>query len=329
MKKISGKRFDEIAAKIRSLNIAVLGDVMLDKYVWGRVTRISPEAPVPIITLEGESSNLGGAANVCANVGALGANARLFGLIGNDSDGRVLREQVRARGYSDEGIIVDDDRQTSIKTRVIAQNQHIVRIDKETVRNIDSSAALKLLGRFGKDLNHIDAVILQDYNKGVLSPFIIRQVIDACNENNIPVAVDPKLENFWEYKGTTLFKPNVEELEAALGTPIHNDKELEKAGRTVFEKMEVEFLLITCGSKGMTLFEKEKITHIPTKTFRVHDVSGAGDTVIATIMTAFAAGADINESSVLATYAAGVVIAEVGAVPVDLDDLRRACVGRK
>jgi len=328
MEKINSERFDEIFQKIQDISIAVVGDLMVDRYVWGKVERISPEAPVPIISLEGESSNLGGGANVAANVGSLAAEVRLFGLTGNDSESHLLRDLVKRHGYSDYGIVIDPDRKTSVKTRVIAQSQHLVRIDRETVLYINETIADELLKRFKTDLNRIDAVIIQDYNKGVLSPKVIHRIIDSCRTNGIPVGVDPKLENFWEYTGATLFKPNMRELEAVLGRPLHSDMDFEEAGKEVLDRLQVKYLLVTSGSKGMTLFSAGEIYHVPTKAHRVHDVSGAGDTVIATIMTALAGGASIKEAATLATYAASVVIAEVGAVPIDPDDLRRACVGR-
>ncbi len=328
LKRINAKRFAEISDNMKGKSIAVVGDLMLDRYVWGKVSRISPEAPVPIIALEGESSNLGGAANVAANAGALGLNVSLFGLIGDDSDGKKFIHLVKEQNYSEEGIIVDPNRRTSVKTRVIAKNQHMIRIDRESDHYIDDTYAMRLLGRFGTELSKFNAVILEDYNKGVLSSMVISQILDVCRKGRVLVGVDPKLENFWEYQGATVFKPNLRELETALGKPIHSDEDLKEAGAHVKKKLDVKHLLITAGSKGMTLFTDNKMLEIPTKAHRVHDVSGAGDTVIATIMSTLAAGASITEAATIATYAAGVVIAEVGAVPVNLDDLRRACVGR-
>jgi len=328
MKDISADRFDEIAAGMQQARIAVLGDIMVDRYIRGSVTRTSPEAPVPIVSLEDESANLGGAANVAANVGTLGADVYLFGLVGDDSASEILRDLLKSQGYSDDGVLADASRQTIIKTRVIAQNQHLLRIDRETIVYPDESVALRLLGKLGTQLNQVDAVILEDYNKGMLSPFIIAKVIDACRSNGVPVGVDPKFDNFWEYKGATLFKPNVRELELATATQIQSDGELEDAGFQVLERIEADYVLVTAGSKGMSLFSEKGVSHVPTQAHRVHDVSGAGDTVIATIVTAMAGGATIEEAATLATYAAGVVIAEVGAVPINTDKLRRVCVGR-
>jgi len=199
-------------------------------------------------------------------------------------------------------------------------------MDRETVFDLDEPVAQKLLECFMTDINNIDAVIIQDYNKGVLSPFVIHKVIEACRTFDIPIGVDPKFENFMEYSGVLLFKPNLRELEAALGRALQDDDDINKAGNEILNRLKIQYILVTAGSKGMFLFSADGINHVPTKARRVHDVSGAGDTVIATIMTALAAGASIHEAAALATYAAGVVIAEVGAVPIDPDDLRRACV---
>lgn len=322
-------RVDRILAAMSKVKIAVVGDLMLDRYMWGEAHRISPEAPVPIIALEGESSNLGGAANVAANVGSLGGDVLLFGVVGDDPIGIRLRELVIQSGFNDDGIITDPSRPTSAKTRLIAHSQHIVRIDRESTDNINIELEQQLLDRFHAVVNNIDAVILQDYNKGLLTPTVIQGIIADCRRVGVPVGVDPKWTNFWEYKGVTVFKPNVGELEAAAGHSISNEEELMRAGRSVIKRLEAEHLLVTRGKEGMALFSDGEMELIPTQAHRVHDVSGAGDTVIATVMTALAGGADIYEAALLGNYAASVVIAEVGAVPVDPDKLRRICMANQ
>lgn len=328
MKKIETIRLDNIFLSMQQKTIAVIGDLMVDRYVWGKVRRISPEAPVPIIEIDGESSNLGGAANVAANVGSLGAGVKLFGISGDDQDNSLLRDLLKRSGYTDDGILTLSGRQTSVKTRVIAQNQHVVRLDRETVSYLEAAESDMLLTKLEAQLDSIDGVILEDYNKGVLSPYLIHRVIELCKSRQIPVGVDPKFDNFWEYRGATLFKPNLRELESALGRKLSDDVQIEKAGREVQDRLECEYLLVTAGSRGMILFSTEGILHIPTQAHNVHDVSGAGDTVIATILTSLTGGASIEEAATLATHAAAVVIAEVGAVPVDADKLRRAVIGR-
>lgn len=320
------ERLDQILKGIKKCKIAVLGDLMLDRYFWGSVDRISPEAPVPIVSLKGESSNLGGASNVAANVGALGAQVHLLGVVGDDDLGKLLRDHIVKSGFNDEGIIVDPSRPTSVKTRVIAQNQHVVRIDREATHCLDRSIMTKMLVRLRTLLGGVDAVIIEDYNKGMLCPTFIREIIESCTDANVPVGVDPKQENFWSYVGATLFKPNLKEIQSALGRTLTEDNDVIEAGKEIIQRLKLSHLLITRGEQGMTLISDNRAELIPTRARKVHDVSGAGDTVIAVVMTALAGGADISEAAWLANYSASVVIAEVGAVPVDVDDLRRSCL---
>jgi len=324
----SEERLEQLFEAIRKTRLAVIGDLMLDSYVWGLVERISPEAPVPIVTLTGESTNLGGAANVAANVASLGAAVSVVGVVGADREGDHLRELVRKSGFSDDGVTSDPNRPTSVKTRVIAQNQHVVRIDRERTTPLSAEMEDALLKRIADILPTVNAVILEDYNKGVLTPRVIRTVISECRSKGILVGVDPKKENFWEYKGATLFKPNLREIETGVGRRLASDEELTEAGRDLRTKMDFEYLLVTRGEQGMALFTDEGVKLIPTKAHRVHDVSGAGDTVIATIMTTLVGGADINEAAAIANHAASIVIAEIGAAPVDAGELRRVCLGR-
>ena len=326
--RFSEERLDQLFGAIRKTRLAVIGDLMLDSYVWGVVERISPEAPVPVVTLTGESTNLGGAANVAANVASLGAAVSVLGVVGDEREGDQLRELVRKSGFSDEGIITDPSRPTSVKTRVIAQNQHVVRIDRERVMPLSQDREDALLERFKAILPTVNAVILEDYNKGVLTPRVIRDVIGMCRTAHILVGVDPKKDNFWQYKGATLFKPNLREIESGVGRPLRTDDDLIAAGYELIEQMGVEYLLVTRGEQGMALFHNGGVEMIPTRAHRVHDVSGAGDTVIATIMTSLAGGADIHEAAAIANHAASIVIAEIGAAPVDAGELRRVCLGR-
>lgn len=326
MKKFSSDRIDKIFKGIRSAKVAVIGDLMLDKYIWGVVERISPEAPVPVLTLEGESSTLGGAANVAANVGSLGAGLFLFGVVGDDDEGRNLIETVTKSGFDSQYVIIDPSRPTSVKTRVIAENQHIVRIDREMTDILSDAISAKLVKQLESVIDQIDAVILEDYNKGVLSPDLIKAVISLCRANSVKVGVDPKWDNFWSYEGATLFKPNLREIESAVGYSVKDEESLINAGQEVKDKLNVEHLLVTRGEQGMALFTGDDVHFIPTQARRVHDVSGAGDTVIATIMAALAGGSDIYEAACLGNCAASVVIAEVGAIPVDPDKLKRLCL---
>lgn len=326
--KITAERLEALFEQIGRSEVAVIGDLMLDRYVWGVAERISPEAPVPVVTLTGESSNLGGAANVAANVSSLGARSHLIGLIGNDSDGTMLREIVSKSGLSDYGLVVDESRPTSVKTRVIAQNQHVVRIDRELAQDASIQAEEEILDRFRQMLPNIRAVILEDYNKGTLTPRVIETIIKECRARGLIVGVDPKKQNFRSYKGATIFKPNLKEMETAVGRTLRSDSVLEDAANKLIAEMSLENLLVTRGEHGMGLFNKEGASFIATKAHRVHDVSGAGDTVIATMITAMAGGADVYEAATLANNAASIVIAEIGAVPVSEVELRRVTIGR-
>lgn len=325
----SSSRIEQVFGDMATACVAVIGDLMLDRYVWGDVTRVSPEAPVPIVSLEGESTSLGGAANVAANIDALGSKVLLYGVVGDDMESHQVRDLVKRNKLADAGILSDNNRQTIVKTRVIAHNQHLIRIDRETVTYLKDEIADHLLAKFRDEISTVSGVILQDYNKGVLSPYLVKRIIEICRRANLPIAVDPKIENFWSYKNVTLFKPNLRELEAAIAKPIKNDTELEEAGGETREKLRADYLLVTSGSKGMSLFSDDGVVHIPTRARLVHDVSGAGDTVIATIMTALVAGASMVEAATIATYAASVVVAEVGAVPVDKDKLKREILGTR
>lgn len=323
MKKLSNERGEEIFTQMSNARLGVVGDLMLDRYVWGHVERMSPEAPVPVVTWQDESSNLGGAANVAANVKALGADVQLFGIIGDDTDGECLMDLLEKRSFGTTGVVTVDDRPTIVKTRIIANSQHIVRVDREKINEIDDSTQRKLIVRLRAALGGVNCLIIEDYNKGLLTPSFIKEIIASANELGVKVAVDPKHKNFWDYKGATLFKPNLRELAAALGRPVETEKDLISAGKEVVERLELDYLLVTRGREGMALFNNGEVEFLQTRAHRVHDVSGAGDTVIATIMTALASGADILEAAILANIAASIVIAEVGAVPVDFAELRR------
>lgn len=323
------ERFEQIIGTIRDKRLMVVGDVMLDRYIWGEVERISPEAPVPVVTLTGESANLGGAANVAANIASLGAQVVLLGVVGDDPFGAQVRELVNKAHFLDGGIVVDASRPTTVKTRVIAHSQHVVRIDREKTEPLSSEVEHQLLERFHSHLSHIHGVVLQDYNKGVLTPKVIGEIIRACKKQEIPVGVDPKRENFWTYTGVTLFKPNLKELEEALGRRCKTQEEIITGGKEARNRLEANYILITLGEKGMVLIGEEEVEFIPTRAFKVHDVSGAGDTVIATMMTALVGGANVKEAAQLANWAASVVVAELGAVPVELHELRRVVLSAK
>jgi D-glycero-beta-D-manno-heptose-7-phosphate kinase len=296
---------------------------MLDRYYWGTVARISPEAPVPVVEVESESTRLGGAANVANNIASLGGTPFLVGVIGQDDSGRMLKSTVAENGFPGDGILVDPSRPTTVKTRVIAHHQHVVRVDREVKNDIGEDVQSKILDVLKRNSSSLDAIIIEDYNKGVVVKELIRELIDFSRRNRIIMTVDPKFNNFFEYKHVTVFKPNRKETEEALGVRLDDQGSVERAGRTLVERLEAENVLLTLGEKGMTLVEGNgQTTHVPTAARKVADVSGAGDTVISTLTMSLAAGATIREASMLANVAGGIVCGEVGIVPIDVKILR-------
>lgn len=318
----SAERLNELKKNFSGKRIAVIGDMMLDSYFWGDTKRISPEAPVPVIEIDDEFYRFGGAANVALNLSTLGASPFPLGVIGDDADGNKFKDLVAKFNITSEGIIVDKSRPTTSKARVIAANQHVVRIDKEKKNEIDEEIEKKLFDKYVEYSDELDAVILQDYNKGVLTKSLIKDIIDLCTRKNILVTVDPKFLNFFEYKNVSVFKPNKKETEDAFGTKIMTEEDLIRIGVELKNKLNAEHVLLTLGAEGIALFGNgDDVKRIPTKARKVSDVSGAGDTVISTLTVALAAGANINEAAYLANYAGGLVCEEVGIVPIEIDKL--------
>jgi D-glycero-beta-D-manno-heptose-7-phosphate kinase len=325
MERIAPERFETVFGAFQGKRIAVLGDLMLDRYYWGSVARLSPEAPVPVVEVESEASRLGGAANVAHNIASLGGIPLMFGIVGRDDAGLLFRTLARGAGFSEEGILDDPSRPTTCKTRVIAHHQHVVRIDQESKNDVNGNVAEQILRRLENRISSIDAIILEDYNKGVLVSPLIHEVIELARRHHVIVAVDPKFDNFFEYDHVTVFKPNRKEAEEALGIRIHSPAGIENAGREIMKRLNAENVLLTLGDEGMSLFRcSGEVLHIGTKAWSVADVSGAGDTVIATLTIALTGGASMVEASTLANYAGGIVCAEVGIVPVKPDALRKA-----
>jgi rfaE bifunctional protein kinase chain/domain len=318
----SDKRLKELKKNFSNKRIAVIGDMMLDCYVWGNVKRISPEAPVPVVEIENESFRFGGAANVALNILKLGGNPLPVGVIGKDNYGEIFRSLLSETSIPAKGLIVDKERYTTAKTRIIAHSQHVVRIDKENKEYISRKIQNSLFEVLKESIKDLNGIIFQDYNKGVLSPSLIEKVISLANKNKVLVTVDPKFSNFFLYRNVSVFKPNRKEAEDVLGMKIKTDEEITFAGRRILEKLNSKNVLLTLGEGGIAVFEKgKKEKRMPTKARNVADVSGAGDTVISTLTMALAAGADIYEASALANYAAGVVCEEVGIVPIELNKL--------
>jgi len=322
MIKISEKRLLQLKKNFKEKRIAVIGDMMLDIYFWGDVKRISPEAPVPVLEVEDEFYRFGGAANVALNIAKLNGFPQPIGVIGYDNFGTVFNSLLSEQNISHHGIIEDDSRPTTAKTRVIADSQHIVRIDKESKETIGQKIQNKIFEHVKSIIKNVDGIILQDYNKGVLSSSLIAQLIELANKNKKLVTVDPKFNNFYEYKNVTVFKPNRKEAEDILGMKIKNNSDVSFAGNTLLKKLNAKNILLTLGEDGIAVFAKGKPEkRMPTKARKVADVSGAGDTVISTLTLALAAGANIYEASYLANYAGGIVCEEVGIIPIEIDKL--------
>ncbi len=318
-------RLQSLISGFKGKRIAVIGDLMIDRYFWGTVHRVSPEAPVPVVEVDSESIRLGGAANVANNITSLGGRALLVGLIGNDHEGQVLLDMAKEAGFDQRGVVIDGSRPTTIKTRVIAQGQHVVRIDNESKSDCPDHLVPRLVDAVRYNIHDIDGIILEDYNKGVVTADLIQQVTAVARKYKKFVTVDPKFNNFFEYKNVTVFKPNRREVEEVMGGRLKTDGEIVAAGKQLLEKLGAENVLLTRGEQGMSLFESNgNIMHLPTTAEVVQDVSGAGDTVISTLTIALAAGAEIREACVLANYAGGIVVGSVGIVPVKPPDLLAA-----
>ncbi|PLX25390.1 MAG: D-glycero-beta-D-manno-heptose-7-phosphate kinase [Ignavibacteria bacterium] len=323
------QRLHDIFSQIQNRFIAVIGDVMLDRYIWGKVSRISPEAPVPVVDVVEESNHLGGASNVALNIRSLGAVPVLFGVVGEDANARELKSIFEHEKIITDFLVEDDARPTTVKTRIIAGSQHVARIDYEDRQQISEDTTRRVIDRLENHIGSIEIIILQDYNKGVIGPSLIHQVIELAQKHEIPVLVDPKFNNFFEYQGVSVFKPNRNETEDALKIKLSDEKSFEEAARTLRNRLNSEHVLLTLGDKGMLLLKNDgEITRVATRARNVADVSGAGDTVIATLAVAMASGATLVEAAHIANFAGGLVCEEVGIVPVDRDKLYDAALGK-
>ena len=301
----------------------ILGDIMLDEYLFGRVTRISPEAPVPVVEIGSTKLLLGGAANVAANIRALGDEAILVGTVGGDEAAVKLAQLLKERAISRDYLVNDGSRQTTIKTRIIAHSQQVVRADRETTHELDHDTEQLVIKRFMAVADSIKAVIISDYGKGVITKSLLERVMEICHARNIFIAVDPKETHFFNYQNVSLITPNHHEAGQAYGRRILNDKDLVEVGNGLLERLQAKAILITRGPHGMSLFSHGRPpTHIPTFAREVYDVTGAGDTVIATFVSAICAGAELDEAAIIANAAAGYTVSQIGTATVTLAQLR-------
>jgi rfaE bifunctional protein kinase chain/domain len=304
------------------LKILVLGDLMLDRFIWGTVHRISPEAPVPVIEIRNETICLGGAANVTANIRSLGGIPVTVGVIGTDFDALRFREEFHSLGASTQGIVSDAKRITTVKTRIIANHQQICRTDREDRSNLAPATVEKVAVKFRRLVGKVDAVVVSDYAKGLLSPTLLAEILPMARLAGKIVCVDPKSTNFSHYGPATIITPNTLEAERASGMTISNESELVAAGRRILRYSGIDSLLVTRGEEGMALFDgKKRITHIPTLAREVFDVTGAGDTVISTLALGLVAGLSLLEAAVLSNIAAGIVVGKLGTASVSPEEL--------
>ena len=318
----------EVIERFPSIRIVVIGDVILDHYIWGDVSRISPEAPVPVVEVKEENYRLGGAANTVANIRSLGGLVDIVSIIGRDENGKRLRQMLSNVDANVGGLLEDGGRPTIIKTRVLARNQQVVRIDRESKDEVDGNLKKEIIRIAEATIPEVDAIIVSDYDKGVVSKDVLEAVLTHAKEQGKPVVVDPKMQNFWYYKGATLVTPNVKEASAAYRKDITDDTSLLDAGKTLLKRLELSALLITRGEHGMSLFEavsgQTKVTHIPTVARDVFDVTGAGDTVVAVSTLALAAGASMLDAARIANCAAGIVVGKVGTASVTAEELKES-----
>lgn len=321
---ITKQKAARILNKFADTKVLIIGDLIMDHFIWGNVNRISPEAPVPVVDVKSESLLLGGGANVANNINSLGGRSIVAGVVGADNDGEALVKLLKQKKIRTRTIVVDPVRPTTIKTRVIAHNQQVVRFDREAKYKINSATLCKVLSLVKKAAATVDAIIISDYAKGLISPELIEEVVLLARTYSIPIAVDPKVTHFEYYKDVSIVTPNNLEASRASGIEITNKKTLKAAGELLSKKLGSRAVLITRGEHGMNLFEGKTNTHIPTVAKEVYDVSGAGDTVIGVIGLALGSGATFKEAAVLANYAAGVVVGKIGTAALSLDELKSA-----
>jgi D-beta-D-heptose 7-phosphate kinase/D-beta-D-heptose 1-phosphate adenosyltransferase len=326
MKDIPQKALYDLLRGLPGKKILVVGDVMVDKYIWGRVERISPEAPIPVVAFEKEGIKAGGAANVAANLRSLGAEVLLAGTVGDDEAGRSLVQELERQGIGAEGLVKDERRQTTVKTRIVAHNQQVVRVDREDRRAVGGEAAEKLREYCVAAVARVDAVLLSDYAKGVLVQDLVSAIVEAARKEKKTVTADPKPQNIERFTGVTLVSPNAGEAVGATGmhAEIHDDAAFARVGEALRQKLKAGAVLITRSEAGMTLVDEQGASHIHSHAVEVYDVTGAGDTVISTLTLGLAAGGSLPASAALANLAAAVVVGEVGVQAITPAQLREA-----
>lgn len=317
------KESTQIIESFSKLTVLIVGDVMLDSYIWGAVERISPEAPVPIVTVRKKDFRLGGAANVALNVAALGAQPILCALIGDDEDGKKLLQRLHENNISSEGIVTSNARPTTVKTRIIASHQHVVRVDEETDKVAAADEEMYLLKKIEHLLPKCDVVIFEDYDKGVITSAVISQTVAWAKQHKIPTVVDPKKRNFLLYQGVTLFKPNLKELREGLKVDVEasNQNQVERAVTTLKEKLQADGVMLTLSEHGVYIDLNGEQIKLPAHEREIADVSGAGDTVVSIAALCLALNLPPKDIAALANLGGGLVCQHVGVVPIDKQEL--------
>ncbi|HOD66820.1 MAG TPA: D-glycero-beta-D-manno-heptose-7-phosphate kinase [candidate division Zixibacteria bacterium] len=319
---LSAERIAEVIARLGKARVLILGDIMLDEYLFGRVDRISPEAPVPVVEISHDKLLLGGAANVAANIRALGDEPLLVGVVGEDEAAVKLSQLLKQHGIGADYCVCDRSRQTTIKTRIMAHSQQVVRADRENRHELHPDVERMVLAKFTAAAESVNAVIISDYGKGVITLSLLNSVMEVCRKRGLFVAVDPKETHFHNYKRVSLITPNHHEAGFAAGRRIVSEADLIDVGNSLLRELEARSILITRGPDGMSLFEQDaEPTHIPTFARKVFDVTGAGDTVIAAFVAAVCAGATLVEAAIVANAGAGITVGEVGTATVSSAEL--------
>ena len=316
--------YKDILDRFTSCRLAVIGDIMVDRFLWGRVDRISPEAPVPVVRLERETAKLGGAANVASNIQALGAQVILIGVCGEDEAAGQLRDLLVARNIPTTGLVANKERPTTVKTRIIAHNQQVVRTDLENDDALPEAVSARVLARL-RELGPFAGIVLSDYGKGVLADEILKRIVAGAEADGTIVVVDPKKGDYAQYHGVTSLTPNQREAELACAMSITSSEELSRAGRRLLQRTAAQAVLITRGEQGTALFDRDGAEHhLATEATDVYDVTGAGDTVIAAYTTALVAGASFAAAAALANHAAGIAVRELGTTAVTAEQVAEA-----
>ena len=307
------------------IKVLVIGDLMIDEYLWGSVDRISPEAPVPVVSVQKESHALGGAGNVIHNLVAMGAEVTAIGTAGTGKTGQMIFEKLEDLGIETDGVISEPQRPTTRKTRVIASNQQVLRIDKEIKKNINADTLEKLGKIIESKISNASLVIISDYDKGLVTRELVQKIVTLAEKYNILTLADPKSLNFSKYERVSILTPNKKEASLAANMDIKSEKDLFDAGWKIMDQVKLERLLLTCGKDGMVLFEKGREPYtIESKARQVFDVSGAGDTVISLLGLGLATGGTFKQSASIANVAAGIVVAKIGTATASIDELKRA-----